>query len=164
MTYLPGQPDVPCAICGTVFNRRGSSGAGHRKFCSPECQKEGNRRAKRESRGYKERRADIHICPKCGVNPRRERPDGRLRGWCLQCESAQKAEYQRTDAGKATLARYAEKTRTTTEPVGNCQWCGEPISRRGALGAGQRKFCNPRCRRDDKNYRDFISRARKNLT
>lgn len=168
MTYMPGQPEVPCAICGTVFSRRGMSGAGGRKWCSPECRKEGLRLADRERKGRPRRRPDIHICPRCHVNPRRERPDGTLRGWCLQCESKQKAEYLKTPAGRATLQRFWERTRAKTEPEGQCEWCGEQISRRGPKGTGQRRisFCSTQCREENKNYMDFIkrARARKNLT
>lgn len=145
MTYLPGQADVPCAVCGTVFNRRGAGGQGHRKWCSPDCRKEGKRLWGRERMGHSPRRAD-GVCPRCNTNPRVARPDGRLRGWCGPCEAAQKAEYMKSPAGLETLRRFREKHYTATDPEGRCPWCTRIFSRRGAHGAGNRKYCNQNCR------------------
>lgn len=66
------------------------------------------------------------ICPKCGINPRPLRnavtkTGGTHRGTCRSCESKQKAEYYRTEAGKDTSRRYLESEK------------GRVASRRAAL-------------------------------
>lgn len=145
MTYLPGQAVVPCAQCGQPIYRRGASGLGHRKYCSEDCYRDGSRLLRREQRGQSPRRAD-GICPRCNTNPRPLRPNGKRRGWCNPCEAKQKAEYMRSEAGQATMQRYLEKHGYTIGPTeAPCLWCGETVSRRGALGAGQRKFCSTPC-------------------
>jgi hypothetical protein len=94
--YLPDAGlDVPCSVCGTRFTRARVM----ERYCGPPCAQ-----AARRVTQPKVRRDGI--CPRCGTNPRPARPDGGRRPWCRSCESAQKAEYQRTPAGKATAARY----------------------------------------------------------
>lgn len=102
-TYLPGEIIVPCAYprCTNTFERPVGSGHGHEKYCSKEC-----RLASRRT-GDPDR--DLTLCPRCKENPRTIRPDGRKRGWCKKCESKQKTEYARTEAGKQTRHRWAEK-------------------------------------------------------
>jgi hypothetical protein len=106
-TYRQGEKVVPCAICGTSIDRTGTGGKAHAKFCSKECKREHGRQrgdAHRRALGQRKTRKD-GICPNCGVNPR-PFVTSRLRGWCKPCESAQKAEYMRSPAGKATYARW----------------------------------------------------------
>lgn len=99
--YFPGEPYVPCVICGEEFFRSRGPGLGDwRKYCSKECATRGQR---------VDPQRDYTICPRCKEQPRGLRPDGRMRGWCRKCESAQKTEYQRTEAGKATWRRYYYK-------------------------------------------------------
>ena len=109
--YLPGQSTVPCGYrrCDNIFTRPTGPGRGHEKYCSPECERGEVRLRNRLDPDAPDR--DYTLCPKCEINPRSTRPDGRLRGWCKPCESAQKAEYALTDAGKATWRRWYHKKR-----------------------------------------------------
>lgn len=135
ITYLAGQPEVPCAQCGVTINRRGKGGQGHRKYCSKACRATANRledERKRRARGAVQHRTD-GICPRCGTNLRPQRPDGRLRGWCHPCESQQKGEYCRSTAGKATWKRFYVK--------GHCWWCVLPPD----ATPYQRNFCSTEC-------------------
>jgi endogenous inhibitor of DNA gyrase (YacG/DUF329 family) len=157
VTYLPGVAEAPCAICGTLMNRR-LAGQGHRKFCSPACKHEGGIRRER-AKGVMPKRLD-GICPKCNVHPRPRRPDGGLRGWCLHCEVVQKGEYLKTEAGKATVRRWLEKSgRYMGPPEAACAWCGARVNRRGTQGAGSRRYCSPDCVRQGRNLRDRQKRA-----
>ncbi len=97
LAYRPHDGDrVPCAVCGIRFTRTRVTA----RYCSEDC-----------VNCSKRIEDPVHrrdgICPRCGVNPRPPRASGTgLRGWCRPCESAQKTEYMRTDAGKATMRRY----------------------------------------------------------
>lgn len=95
--YLPerGYHQVPCVSCGILFDRARVTA----RYCSSDCVRAAARTPNPKNR-------TDGICPRCGINPRAARSDGRLRGWCRPCESAQKAEYLRTDAGKAVMRRY----------------------------------------------------------
>ncbi len=96
--YLPDAgPVVPCAVCGSPFTRVRVV----QRLC-PE-------RACRLAAARKSR--DPHapppgMCPRCRVNPKAPRRSGGTRSWCRSCETKQKAQYQATPAGKATLRRY----------------------------------------------------------
>lgn len=49
-------------------------------------------------------------CPRCRTRPRKPRFDGSgVRSWCGPCEVAQKADYQRTEAGRETVRRCRTK-------------------------------------------------------
>jgi endogenous inhibitor of DNA gyrase (YacG/DUF329 family) len=161
MTYLPGQAVVPCAICEKPIDRRGASGQGHRKWCSPECRREGSRIRDRERMGHQARRLDIHLCPRCKVNLRVLRPDGRKRGWCGPCEAAQKADYMRSPAGKLVVKRYALRHHEFKNPIVTpCPWCTRPVLRRGYQGSGTREYCTLECRTAAKRHREALRKAR----
>lgn len=77
-----------------------------------------NHAAKMRKRGvqvvvkeFKQTGRDFTICPRCDTNPRAARPDGRLRGWCKQCEAKQKVAYNNSEAGKAAMDKYQKKLR-----------------------------------------------------
>lgn len=88
---------VPCEQCGTLFTRcRVTQRLCGAKECKLAACRVPESTVRRDG-----------ICPRCGTNPRPRRPDGRLRGWCRPCESKQKAQYCRTEAGKATYRRWS---------------------------------------------------------
>lgn len=112
------------------------------------------------------------ICPRCGVNPRAVRPDGRPRGWCRPCETDQKIEYLRTEAGKATMRRYAvsakgkathakgqvkrrQAIRAAKTPL-TCWWCGGTTDR---IGGTSRAFDTPECAKRAKQHLWDLTRA-----
>jgi hypothetical protein len=97
LAYLPGETTVPCPVCGYVFAHIRVT----QKYCSLICTNVANRVQEPTMRKG-------GLCPRCGEGPRPTRSDGTLRGWCRPCESAQKVEYMKTDAGKAVLKRYAQ--------------------------------------------------------
>ncbi len=94
--YLPGSGTVvPCVNCGQSFTRIRVT----QSLCSHQCDLDYHRTGRTVTRGD-------GICPRCGVNPRPARPTGLLRSWCRPCETAQKSEYMRSDAGKAAWRRW----------------------------------------------------------
>lgn len=164
MTYLPGQALVPCAVCGQEINRRGEGGQGHKKYCSPRCSAKGKKENDYRRRGHKAR-PDMHLCPHCLTNPKVIRPDGRFRGWCGPCEAAQKAEYNRSLAGKRTVMRYAERHRRYKLPsVMPCYWCGAPVLRRGYYGCGRKNYCSNGCLTAGKLHQSALRKAAGRIT
>lgn len=74
--------------------------------------------------GYLPPRPALGLCRRCGERPRKVRPSGGFRSWCGPCESAQKADYQRTPAGKAAMRRYvqSEKGRAARNALARRQY------------------------------------------
>lgn len=93
--YGDGSGVAPCASCQYRFIQ---STSWHR-YCSRAC-------VNAAHRVPKEQWQIDGLCPKCKQHPKATRPNGKTRSWCRQCESKQKAEYLRTEAGKETMRRY----------------------------------------------------------
>lgn len=96
MAYRPEDGRTTrCVVCDTRFTRARVT----QRYCGHRCSLVADRVPEPTVRSD-------GICPRCGERPRKARPGGGLRGWCAPCESKQKTQYMRTEAGKAAMARY----------------------------------------------------------
>lgn len=96
LAYCSGEVFVPCLYCTKVFER---SGRLRSKYCSAQC------------KNLARRKRDYTICPRCNVNPRALRSNGRLRSWCAACEAQQKKDYNSSSAGRVAQRNYQIRLR-----------------------------------------------------
>ena len=87
------------------------------------------------------------ICPRCKINRKTERSDGRLRSWCRDCENKQKHEYNHSPAGKANTRRYYERHCRPTWTPRDCFWCATPMPLTKGRRPGEDTYCSDDCRR-----------------
>lgn len=65
-------------------------------------------------------RKRTEVCTKCGGSgERRLRANGVPISWCRSCESRQKSEYIKTDAGKAAIRKY-QRSENGKKVVARC--------------------------------------------
>lgn len=90
------------------------------------------------------------LCPRCKSRERAPRRTGGFRSWCRQCESSQKTEYCRTEAGKEVQRRWYFKAYPLAERA--CRWCGTAFTPPRVQGYGKQAHCSAECARSTKNH------------
>lgn len=83
------------------------------------------------------------LCPRCKTNERAPRRTGGFRSWCRSCESSQKVEYCRTEAGRATYRRWYHKA--FPQPERTCGWCGTSFQAPRVPGYSKLRHCSKQC-------------------